>query len=252
MTVAPIAARAAVAEGAGSTVARQGAGKVVDAKVISSKPLHARNVRSKAASGAATGAGAAAGGAGGSKLVDGGMLGKGTKAVADTVAPTSAARKVLLAEFCSCMVVLAFSPLTGKSPSAGAFMKRGSAIMGVFFLLGLVATAGRGAARASAAFGGLVTLVLLVSDRSIFTVLAKKLGKGVGESDASDGLDAQDLADAGTGVGQSIADLSQEIADTSPLGDAAGVTGGTGTSVGQLGAASAEDLAALLARYGVR
>lgn len=233
MTIAPIAARAAVAEGAGSTVARQGAGKVVDAKVVSSTPLTARRRPSAATSGAA--AGAAAGGGG--RMFDGGLTGKAAKQVAETVAPTSSARKVLLAEFAACMVVLAFSPLTGKSPSAGAFMKRGSAIMGVFFLLGLVATAGRGASRAAAAFGGLVTLVLLISDRSILVALAKKLGKGVGESDPDDGLAAQDLQDLGEQVGDIVDDLGGQVGDH------------PAEQLGELGAATADEVADVLGRF---
>lgn len=150
-------------------------------------------------------------GAGLGSMLDGGLLGRAGRSASKTVLPASNARRFLVAEFAVCMVVLAFSPLTGKSPTAGAFMKRGSAIMGLFFALGLVATAGRGAARAASGFGGLVTLVLLISERSIFTKLTSKLGKGVGEDDPSDGLDAQDQADA-AGLGD----------DGNPLGDHGG------------------------------
>lgn len=236
MTVAPIAARTAVAEGAGSSVARQGSGKVIQGKVVAPKAPRGVNAR-RVRSGASAGAGAAAGGAAGGKLLDGGLTGKAAKNVADTVAPTSSARRVLLAEFAACMVILAFSPLTGSMPSAGAFMKRASATMGLFFLLGLLATAGRGASRAAAAFGGLITLVLLISDRSIFVALAKKLGKGVGESADDVGLDAQDLADAGEQVGETVTDIGEQIS-------------GTGGQVGQASAATAEQLAELLSIYG--
>lgn len=99
-----------------------------------------------------------------------------------------ASRKLLVAEFTLCMVILAFSPITDKhkSEKPGAFMKRASATMGVFFVLGLISTAGRGAGKAAAAFGGLMTLTLLISQRSIFTVLTGKLNKGVGESSGVD------------------------------------------------------------------
>lgn len=125
--------------------------------------------------------------------------------------PASSSRRVLIAEFVLCMVFLAFSPLVEKhkDESAGAFMKRGSATMGLFFFLALLSTAGRGASRAAAAFGGLVTLVLVISQRSIFTLLTTKLGKGVGEdTDAPDGL-----PDTGEDIGGALADAVGDVAD---------------------------------------
>jgi hypothetical protein len=167
-------------------------------------------------------------------LVGSSVVGKADKAILDTVAPQSAARKYLLAEFCACMVVLGFSPLTGKAPTAGAWMKRGSAIMGVFFVLGLVATAGRGASRAAAGFGALVTLVLLISDRSIFVTLAKKFGKGVGEDSDDDG-----------------ADWADEPENLDPMGDA--VDGGVSKLDPATDDEIAEQLQDILGRgYGVR
>jgi uncharacterized membrane protein len=215
----------AIGEAAGgleASGAGAGAGKVIDAHVVKSTPLRATGTRTaKAKDAATTGAAAGAGSAGTSRMFDGGLAGKAAKGVADTVAPTSSARKWLLAEFCLCMVVLAFSPLTGTQPTPGAFMKRGSAIMGLFFVLGLLATAGQGAARAASGFGGLISLVLLISDRSIFVTLAKKFGKGVGEEEQSDGLDADDssaddtatTADAVPGVSKLEPASNEEIAN---------------------------------------
>lgn len=210
MTVAPIAARA-VASGAGRSAAtRAGAGKVIDVTPTSSKGL--RRPAAGRASDVATGAGAG-------QLLDGGSLKRGARAAGDLVAPPSQARKLLVAEFTLCMVVLAFSPLTDKhrEEKPGAFMKRASATMGVFFILGLIATAGRGPARAAAGFGGLVALVLLISQRSIFTVLTTKLGKDVGEDDPDlEGAPDDDPSTGGV-VGRSVGDALDDIDEVLPL-----------------------------------
>ncbi len=142
------------------------------------------------------------------------------KSKASSALPKSSARKLLVAEFVLCMVVLAFSPLAernaGEKPAA--FMKRASAIMGVFFMLGLIATAGRGASRASAAFGGLVTLVLLISSRSIFTVLAKRIQPGVGEStDDMEGADEPTLEEVGEDVAEALEDAAGAVNRLTPL-----------------------------------
>jgi hypothetical protein len=170
MTVAPIAARAAAGTGARAA----GAGKVIDVTPTASRPLRASNVRTRGAR-----ASDVASGAGLGQLAAPGRSGRG----GSSPVLRSSARRVLVAEFALCMVVLAFSPITdtAKAEGPGAFMKRASATMGVFFVLGLIATAGRGAARAAAGFGGLMTLVLLISNRSVFSVLATKFGAGVGE-----------------------------------------------------------------------
>lgn len=150
-------------------------------------------------------------------MFDGGLAGKGAKAVSGVAAPASHARRILVAEFALCMTVLAFSPLTDKNKGEkpGAFMKRASATMGVFFILGLVATGGRGASRAAASFGGLIALVLLISQRSIFTVLTAKLGKGVGETDA----DLEGWHDAGEAVGEAIGDIVEQLDDDQGVPD---------------------------------
>jgi hypothetical protein len=187
----------------------------------------------EAAAGGRAASGAAASTAKGAKGAKGGKGGRASDVASGVgigdmisgkrlpkVGKGSNARRALVAEFALCMVVLAFSPLTGKAPSASAFMKRASAIMGLFFLLGLLATAGRGASRAAAGFGGLVTLVLLISERSVFTVLAAKLQPGVGETDDPGGLDAQndkDLEDIGHDVGEIIGDVGEHLNEITPL-----------------------------------
>jgi hypothetical protein len=86
-----------------------------------------------------------------------------------------------MAEFLLCLAVLAFTPLgqKHKDEPAGAFMKRSTALLAVFFLLGLVSAGGRGAAKAAAGFGGLVTLGLLITNRDVVV----KLGERVGATD---------------------------------------------------------------------
>jgi hypothetical protein len=86
---------------------------------------------------------------------------------ADSAGP----RKLLVVEFLVCMVITALSPLTGKT-TAPTLMRRMAAVLALFFLLGLVSAGGRTAAKVSASLGGLVAVVLLVSDRDVFTHLA--------------------------------------------------------------------------------
>lgn len=203
MTVAPIAARAVASRSAGAAATRSGAGKVIDVTPTASRPL--RNVRTRGdrVTDAATGAGL-------SKLLDGRMPSRGSGSDSGR---GSGARKLLVAEFTLCMVVLAFSPVTDKhkAEKPGAFMKRASATMGVFFVLGLISTAGRGASRAAAGFGGLMTLTLLISQRSIFAVLAGKMAPGVGEG--------QSVEDAGEGVAEIIGDVAGQLGDDQGVPD---------------------------------
>lgn len=121
------------------------------------------------------GAGAVVGGAGG------GIAGaKAKKAYKAALRPAPGARKLVVAEFAICIVIAALSPLTtGKRDEApGSWMKRMTAIMGIFFLLGLLSAGGRGMARAAAGFGGLVTVVLAVSERNLFAAIADRFGGG--------------------------------------------------------------------------
>jgi hypothetical protein len=84
---------------------------------------------------------------------------------------------MMIAEFLVCVILLALSPLAKKPGEMGPvrFMKRGSATCAFFVVLGLVSSAGKGAARAAAMFGALVTLVLLVDQREAFGKLATTL-----------------------------------------------------------------------------
>lgn len=86
-------------------------------------------------------------------------------------------RKALVAEFIICTLLLGLSPLGRPSGDLGPirFMKRGSATCAFFVILGITSSFGVGAARAAAMFGGLVTLVLAIDQRSAFGKTAELL-----------------------------------------------------------------------------
>jgi hypothetical protein len=86
-------------------------------------------------------------------------------------------RRMLIAEFIVCILLLGLSPLAKGSGEMGPvrFMKRGTATCAFFVILGLVSSAGKGAAKAASMFGALVTLVLLVDQREAFGKLATVL-----------------------------------------------------------------------------
>lgn len=104
------------------------------------------------------------------------------------------ARKMMIGEFIICIVLLGLSPLAAeKDMGPIRFMKRGSATCAMFIVLGLVSALGKGAARASAMFGALVTLVLLVDQRGAFGKLAATLNRSK-DDDARDAAFLEDGA----------------------------------------------------------
>lgn len=121
-------------------------------------------------------------------------------------------RRMLIAEFIICVMILGLSPLAKGPGEMGPvrFMKRGSATCALFIILGLVSSMGKGAARAASAFGALVTLVLLVDQREIFGKLAHTLAvsKDDEAADAADYAASQGppddpaAGDEGAGVAQ--------------------------------------------------
>jgi hypothetical protein len=132
--------------------------------------------------------------------------------------PVATYRRALVAEFLVCVILLAFSPLAedkGKTKPA-SIMKRGSATAALFVILGLMSSAGRGAARAAAAFGGLITLVLLIDQRGAFATMTKLLG-------ADDSEDDDGTSGAGPDDGDLISDVVGDALDALPsTGEAAG------------------------------
>jgi hypothetical protein len=171
----------AAAAGAGARAGASGAGA---------------GARGKAAT-SSGGAGKSGGGAGGAQVPDlpergswrkrseGRKSGKGaaSRAVAGSAGKY---RRILIAEFIVCVIILGLSPLAKKDGEMGPvrFMKRGSATCGLFVILGLVSAMGRGAGKAAAAFGGLVTVVLLVDQREAFGKLATMLNTTDEDADA--------------------------------------------------------------------
>lgn len=162
-----------------------------------------------AAAGSALGApgaaaGAVVGGAGGALA---GRAAKKAYRMAQHASP--GARRVIVAEFLACMAIAAFTPLTdekqGELPAA--FMKRMTAIMALFFILGMVSAAGRGPSRFAAGFGGLVTLALALSSKSVFVK--------VGTIFAGDRPPAEDPESGAPGedIGTEVGRVAGKIAD---------------------------------------
>jgi hypothetical protein len=131
------------------------------------------------------GAGAAAGAAGGPA---GAILGaasqtrlsasKRRELRRERIADRPGPQRLLVAEFVLTVIIMAFSPVTDKhrDATAATMIKRLTAASIWFLVLGLVASIGPGAAKAAAGLGGLTTLVLLISERDIFAVLAARMG----------------------------------------------------------------------------
>lgn len=131
------------------------------------------------------GAGAVVGGTGGA--VSGHKAKKAYKAAlrAESAGP----RKLLLAEFAVCATITALAPITDakRSDAPGAWMKRMTAVLGLFFVLGLLSAGGRSLAKVAAGVGGLVTVVLLVSERNLFVQLAKIFNSPSPDAETSSG-----------------------------------------------------------------
>lgn len=96
-------------------------------------------------------------------------------------------KRLVVAEFAVCIVIVALSPLTDrhKEEAPAAWMKRMTAVLALFFILGIISAMGRGAAKAAAGLGGLVTVALLVSERDLLARLADLFdSKGTAEAAA--------------------------------------------------------------------
>lgn len=182
-----------------------------------SKQSTRKRVARGAVSGAATGAavGSVVPGVGTAAGAGAGAALGGTSAAVSTEGrdPRTGAKRLLVAEFIVCIVILALSPITKTEDvsrkAAAAWMKKGSAMCGLFLILGMVSGAGPKAAKAAAGMGGIITLALLIDQRSIFGVIAKKFGT---QSTA---------ADLGAQVGDRIGPPSDDS-----------VAGGLGSSAG--------------------
>lgn len=175
-------------------------------RATTAKPSVTGRAAAGAASGAAVGTALAGGNPAGTAVgagigaVTGGVSGAAAKrAYRAATRPYPGARRALVAEFAICAVIVALSPMTDKARTEkpGDWMRRMTALMGIFFILGLVSTGGRWGARAAAGFGGIVTVGLVVSERNLFNVIAaafkskgtgpKPLGPGPSEEQLSGG-----------------------------------------------------------------
>lgn len=118
-----------------------------------------------------------AGGRGGGDLATGFLLGGGRRGGAAGGAARTGAQRLLIAEFLVCIIVLALSPVarTDGDVNPRQWMKSGTAMCAMFIVLGMVSGIGPRSARVAAAIGGLVALVLLVDQRSIFGVITNRL-----------------------------------------------------------------------------
>lgn len=168
------ARRAAIRASSGgkpSTVGRAGAGAAAGAATGAALGSVVPGVGNAVGAGA----GAVLGGAGGA--ISGA---RAKSAYKKAMRAETGTRRLLLAEFTICLAVTALSPMTDRKREepAGAFMKRMTAVLGLFFILGLISAGGRGAARAAAGFGGLVTVVLVVGQRDLFVQVAKIFNSG--------------------------------------------------------------------------
>lgn len=209
MTVAALGSAGRVAAAGG---ARGAAGRAAGSRTIDGRVTSITDAKPARSSGAGDTAKGVAAGQLASDLL-------GARRGRARSGPGSPARRILVAEFAACMVVLAFSPLVDKhrGENGAAFMKRASAIMILFFVLGLVSTAGRGASRAAAGFGALVMLALLISSRSMFAVIAKKVGTGAGELGDVEGDPMDQAGEAiGRAAGEAITDALGGHAEMGP------------------------------------
>lgn len=207
-----------------------GAGQVQSASQIGAtgKPSVSRGVIGGGAGGAAKGAAAGSligpegtviGAVAGAGLgaAGGGLKSHRAKRAAQKakVAALGGGRQMLVGEFIACMVILALTPLTARHSADGpqTFIKRMAACCALFFVLGMISSAGKGPTKIAAACGGLITMALAVSDSDVFTALADKVS-GTGGSVGAAGGDAavnvaNSLADD-AGTGQPAADGSDQ------------------------------------------
>lgn len=126
---------------------------------------------------AGAGVGATVGGVGGA--VSGAKAKRAYKAAMRT---NGTVRRVIVAEFAVCIVITALSPLTDKrkGEKPADFIKRFTGVMALFLILALIGSMGRTAAKFSAGVGGLLTVALAMSERDLFTRIARIFGSDGG------------------------------------------------------------------------
>lgn len=107
-----------------------------------------------------------------------GAIGGALSDTGDDVRTYSASNKALVAEFVVCMAVLILTPLVNKGAdvTVSKFMKKASATAGVFVVLGFVSAIGDTPRKAAQGIGFLVTLTVLINERSVFGQLVQAVG----------------------------------------------------------------------------
>jgi hypothetical protein len=181
-------------------------------KTRSGKPSTTKHVAGGAAAGAATGAmvgnvvpgiGTAIGAGVGAGVgaVGGAHSGHKAKKAYRDEQRAGGYKQLLIGELIVCLVITGLSPLTDKhkSDSGSTMFKRFSSVAVLFMILGFVSSMGRSAAKLSASFGGIVTLVLVMSDADVFVKLATVL--------SSPGKPAPDTPRPATPVANPVSNL---------------------------------------------
>jgi hypothetical protein len=119
-------------------------------------------------------------GVGGAVGTAAGALGgaKAKKAFKKATRKDPGARKALIVEFLVCLLIVVLSPLNPKHKGEGftPWVKRTTAVMFLFVLLGVLSAAGRGAAKLAVALGGLMTVVLALSQRDLIVTVTSLFG----------------------------------------------------------------------------
>lgn len=86
--------------------------------------------------------------------------------------------KIILAELVVCAAIIGLSPIVNDKITGRDFMKRGTATLAVFMVLGLLSSVGPKAGKVAAGFGGLMVVAILIDQRSLFGKLVDILNAG--------------------------------------------------------------------------
>ena len=168
MTAPAVAATAA----RGSSTAASAGGST---RAASKKPGGKSAVKSIGGEIAKAAAARAITGGGGKKRNTGSAGKSGQRGKTGSSATTT--HRFLIAELMLCIVVIGLSPMVAKQ-SGKDFMKRGSAILATFAILGMISSIGPKSGKAVVAFGGLITLGIFIDQRSLFGKVASVLSSG--------------------------------------------------------------------------
>lgn len=120
------------------------------------------------------------------------------------------AHRLLIAEFLIVIITIGLSPLgrddtdDDDHKAAGDWVRKASAACALWIVLGLIASVGPRSSKAAAGFGGLVALVLLIDQRSVWTKLAEVLDPTAAAARETGQEIASGVADV---IGDSVPDV---------------------------------------------